>query len=92
MLRARPGGAADAGRGATSAENGQPVDEQLRRVENMVLTAPLEYDVLAHLVKRSHFIVSDSGGLQEEGLAFVKPVRADGPRCVSVKSGSCWII
>jgi UDP-N-acetylglucosamine 2-epimerase len=52
----------------------QPVNEHLRGIENMVLTAPLEYDVLAHLVKRSHFILTDSGGLQEEGPAFGKPV------------------
>ena len=30
--------------------------------------------MLAHLVKRSHFILTDSGGLQEEGPAFGKPV------------------
>lgn len=52
----------------------QPVNEYLAGIENMVLTAPLEYDVLAHLIKRSHFILTDSGGLQEEGPAFGKPV------------------
>jgi UDP-N-acetylglucosamine 2-epimerase len=52
----------------------QPVKEHLGGIENMVLTAPLEYEVLAHLIKRSHFILTDSGGLQEEGPAFGKPV------------------
>ena len=52
----------------------RPVKEHLSGIENMVLTAPLEYEVLAHLIKRSYFVMTDSGGLQEEAPAFGKPV------------------
>ena len=52
----------------------RPVFEHLSGIENMVLTEPLEYEILAHLIKRAHFIVTDSGGLQEEAPAFGKPV------------------
>jgi UDP-N-acetylglucosamine 2-epimerase (non-hydrolysing) len=51
-----------------------PVLEHLGGIENMVLTPPLEYEILVHLIKRAHFVVTDSGGLQEEAPAFGKPV------------------
>ena len=52
----------------------EPVKLHLSGIENMVLTDPLEYEVLAHLIKRAHFVMTDSGGLQEEAPAFGKPV------------------
>lgn len=43
-------------------------------IENVVLTAPLDYLPFVHLMKRSHFILTDSGGLQEEAPSLGKPV------------------
>ncbi len=51
-----------------------PVADRLAGIENIVLTPPLEYEIVAHLIKRAHFVMTDSGGLQEEAPAFGKPV------------------
>ncbi len=46
----------------------------LKGVENFVLLPPLEYGPMAALLKESLLIVTDSGGLQEEGAALGVPV------------------
>jgi UDP-N-acetylglucosamine 2-epimerase (non-hydrolysing) len=52
----------------------EPVHSILRGVRNIVLTEPLEYLPFVHLMKRSYFIITDSGGLQEEAPSLGKPV------------------
>ncbi|MFF7977817.1 non-hydrolyzing UDP-N-acetylglucosamine 2-epimerase [Streptomyces sp. NPDC007901] len=47
---------------------------QLSGVRNVRLTEPLEYGAFARLLDRSHLILTDSGGLQEEGPGLGKPV------------------
>jgi UDP-N-acetylglucosamine 2-epimerase (non-hydrolysing) len=42
--------------------------------DNILLTKPLDYVEFVHLMKRSYFIMSDSGGLQEESPSLDKPV------------------
>jgi UDP-N-acetylglucosamine 2-epimerase (non-hydrolysing) len=46
----------------------------LQGVRNFVLLDPLEYGPMAALLKESLLIVTDSGGLQEEGAALGVPV------------------
>ncbi len=54
------------------------VREVVKRVladtPNVVLTDPLDYMPLVHLMKRCHFVLTDSGGLQEEAPSLGKPV------------------
>jgi UDP-N-acetylglucosamine 2-epimerase (non-hydrolysing) len=46
----------------------------LREIENMYLIEPLEYEPFIHLMANSHFILTDSGGIQEEAPSLHKPV------------------
>lgn len=41
---------------------------------NITVTEPLEYTGFCQLMKRSHLILTDSGGIQEEGPSLGKPV------------------
>lgn len=43
-------------------------------VPNVYLLPPLSYIPFVWLMKKSHFIITDSGGIQEEGPALGKPV------------------
>ena len=52
----------------------QPVKEVLSRVENVHLTEPLDYLPFVHLMQKSHVILTDSGGIQEEAPSLGKPV------------------
>jgi UDP-N-acetylglucosamine 2-epimerase len=48
--------------------------EPLRRHANVLLTEPVDYPELVFLLKHCHFVVTDSGGIQEEAPSFGKPV------------------
>jgi UDP-N-acetylglucosamine 2-epimerase (non-hydrolysing) len=48
--------------------------ELLDDVPGIVLTDPIGYDVTVRTIKRSHFVLTDSGGLQEEAPCLGKPV------------------
>jgi UDP-N-acetylglucosamine 2-epimerase len=48
--------------------------EPLRRHPSVLLTEPVDYPELVFLLKRCHFVVTDSGGIQEEAPSFGKPV------------------
>ena len=48
--------------------------ELLRRHPNVLLTEPVDYPELVFLLRRCHFVVTDSGGIQEEAPSFGKPV------------------
>jgi UDP-N-acetylglucosamine 2-epimerase (non-hydrolysing) len=50
------------------------VDRLLADTPNVVLTDPLDYMPLVHLMKRCHLVLTDSGGLQEEAPSLGKPV------------------
>lgn len=52
----------------------KPVYELLGGKERIHLIAPLEYAPFANLMKKSHIIMSDSGGVQEEAPSLGKPV------------------
>jgi UDP-N-acetylglucosamine 2-epimerase len=46
----------------------------LRGHERVLLVEPVDYPDLVFLLKRCHFVVTDSGGIQEEAPSFGKPV------------------
>jgi UDP-N-acetylglucosamine 2-epimerase (non-hydrolysing) len=46
----------------------------LAGLENVLLTDPMDYAPFVHLMKRSHLVLTDSGGIQEEAPSLGKPV------------------
>lgn len=52
----------------------QVVHDFFKEHAQVHLLAPLDYPNLLNMMQRAHFIMTDSGGLQEEGPSFNKPV------------------
>lgn len=52
----------------------KPVKEILSNVSNVHLIDPLEYESFIYLMNQSYFIITDSGGVQEEAPSLGKPV------------------
>ena len=52
----------------------KPVFEILSKIDNVILTDPLDYGSFVWLMYKSFFIITDSGGVQEEAPTFKKPV------------------
>lgn len=52
----------------------KPVKRILSGLHNVHLIEPLDYPHLLWLMKRCHFVLTDSGGIQEEAPALGKPV------------------
>ena len=48
--------------------------EPLRQYNNVLLANPVDYPELVFLLKQCYFVVTDSGGIQEEAPSFGKPV------------------
>lgn len=48
--------------------------ERLTGLDNVLLTEPLGYATFARLLGRSHLVITDSGGIQEEAPSLGKPV------------------
>ncbi len=51
-----------------------PVNSTLRDIDNVHLIPPLEYESFAYLLKHSHIVLTDSGGIQEEAPSLGIPV------------------
>ncbi|MCL6088406.1 MAG: UDP-N-acetylglucosamine 2-epimerase (non-hydrolyzing) [Actinobacteria bacterium] len=51
-----------------------PVYEILGNIENIKLIKPLSYEPFLWLMSKSYFILTDSGGIQEEAPTLKKPV------------------
>jgi UDP-N-acetylglucosamine 2-epimerase (non-hydrolysing) len=51
-----------------------PVHRLLAGLANVHLVEPLGYVPFVDLMRRSHFVLTDSGGVQEEAPSFGKPV------------------
>lgn len=67
--------------------------EDLRR--RIHLIEPIEYLPFVYLMKRCHFIVTDSGGVQEEAPSLAKPclvTRNDTERPEAVEAGTAKLI
>jgi UDP-N-acetylglucosamine 2-epimerase (non-hydrolysing) len=52
----------------------EPVRRVLGNVSNVHLIEPVDYLPFVYLMKRSHIILTDSGGIQEEAPSLGKPV------------------
>ena len=73
----------------------EPIHEALGDVANISLLDPLDYRPMVWLVERSHFVITDSGGLQEEVTALGKPViviRSTTERPESVEAGNAVLV
>ena len=66
-------------------------DEYLKGIENVHLIEPLTYQPFVNLMARSYFILTDSGGMQEEAPALGKPVlvvRRETERPEAIEAGT----
>jgi UDP-N-acetylglucosamine 2-epimerase (non-hydrolysing) len=73
----------------------EPVRRILGKVENVHLIEPLNYLPFVYLMKKSHFILTDSGGIQEEAPSLGKPVllmRKTTERCEAVAAGTVKLV
>ena len=73
----------------------QVAREVLGDVDRVTLTDPLPYEVFVRVMERSHLVLTDSGGLQEEGPALAKPVlvmREETERPEGVEAGTAKIV
>jgi UDP-N-acetylglucosamine 2-epimerase (non-hydrolysing) len=52
----------------------QPVKSILADLPNVHLIEPLDYEPFVYLLKHSHIVLTDSGGIQEEAPSLGKPV------------------
>lgn len=62
---------------------------------NVILTEPLSYPEFVYAMSRSAFILSDSGGVQEEATAIDKPVlimRSVSERPEAITEGTCLLV
>ena len=66
-------------------------DEYLKGIGNVHLIEPLTYQPFVNLMARSYFILTDSGGMQEEAPALGKPVlvvRRETERPEAIEAGT----
>jgi len=52
----------------------KPAREILSEVDNIYLISPLQYAEFVYMMDKSYFIITDSGGVQEEAPSLGKPV------------------
>ena len=72
-----------------------PVRRLLGGLPNVLLTEPLDYLSLVHLMKRSFMLLTDSGGLQEEAPSLGKPLlvlREATERPEAVEAGAALVV
>jgi UDP-N-acetylglucosamine 2-epimerase (non-hydrolysing) len=71
------------------------VDETVRGRENVLLIDPLEYVPFVDLMRRSYLLITDSGGVQEEGPSLGKPIlvlREKTERPEAVEAGTVKLV
>ena len=72
-----------------------PVQQLLENHANIYLIEPLEYVPFVELMRASHILITDSGGVQEEGPSLGKPVlvtREKTERPEAVKAGTAVLV
>jgi UDP-N-acetylglucosamine 2-epimerase (non-hydrolysing) len=72
-----------------------PVRRILGGHDRICLTSPVSYEEFIALMARSHFILTDSGGVQEEAPSLGKPVlvmRETTERPEGIESGTCKLV
>jgi UDP-N-acetylglucosamine 2-epimerase (non-hydrolysing) len=73
----------------------KPVKKYLGSKKNIYLIKPLNYEVFIYLLSKCLFVLTDSGGIQEEAPSFSKPVlvmRDKTERKEGIKSGIIKLI
>lgn len=73
----------------------KPVNEILSDVDNVYLIPPLDYEPFVYLMYKSYFILTDSGGIQEEAPSLGKPVlvmRDTTERPEALKAGTVKLV
>jgi UDP-N-acetylglucosamine 2-epimerase (non-hydrolysing) len=73
----------------------KPVNKILGDKANIFLVEPVEYLDFIYLMKKSHHILSDSGGVQEEAPSLGKPVllmRDTSERPEAIESGNVMMV
>ncbi|MFN3551230.1 MAG: non-hydrolyzing UDP-N-acetylglucosamine 2-epimerase [Endomicrobiia bacterium] len=73
----------------------KPVFEILKNKKNVHLIEPLSYQYLVWLLNKSYFVLTDSGGIQEEAPSLAKPVlvmREVTERVEGIKSGTAKLV
>jgi len=61
----------------------------------IILTEPVQYHVLVHLMKAAYLVLTDSGGIQEEAPSLEKPVlvmRRETERPEGIKAGTAKLV
>lgn len=69
--------------------------KELNTIKNIILCEPLEYIELVTLLNQCYFVLTDSGGLQEEAPALHKPVlvlREETERPEGVSCGAALLV
>lgn len=73
----------------------KPVRDILSDTPNVYLIEPLQYESFIYLMNKSYFIITDSGGVQEEAPSLGKPVlvmRDTTERPEAVESGTVKLV
>lgn len=72
-----------------------PVNRLLAGLPNVHLIAPLDYIPFVDLMRRAHLLITDSGGVQEEGPSLGKPIlvlREKTERPEAVEAGTVKLV
>jgi UDP-N-acetylglucosamine 2-epimerase (non-hydrolysing) len=72
-----------------------PVEKYLSGRKNIVLVEPLEYVPFVDLMRRAYLLITDSGGVQEEGPSLGKPIlvlREKTERPEAVEAGTVKLV
>lgn len=73
----------------------EPVNRILGNNERIALVPPMEYKDFIFTMKKCHFVLSDSGGVQEEAPSLGKPVlvmRNTTERPEGIDAGTCELV
>lgn len=73
----------------------EPAHRILGNEERIHLIDPVEYDVMAHLMKACYLVLTDSGGIQEEAPSLGKPVlvmRTETERPEAIAAGTAKLV
>ena len=73
----------------------KPVKQILSDIPNVYLIPPLQYESFIYMMYQSYFIITDSGGVQEEAPSLGKPVlvmRDTTERPEAVKAGTVKLV
>ena len=67
----------------------------LDNTPNIALLSPLDYETFVHVINKSHLILTDSGGIQEEAPSLGKPVlvlRNKTERIEAIEAGTAKMV